>query len=139
MPRDTPEGERLARVVREVRRALVESVANGLNDAVGAPEPVADARGRSAVAEGPRANHDQRRHPIDADALGDPRVARDLAGVGDEDGESVVAPQPLDAGADRRVIDALVADDEEDDRLAVGVCARDRLRKSGPGDELPGR
>ena len=61
-------------------------------------------------------DHDQGRHPVDADALGDRRVAGDLARPGRRRRRRRgSAAEALDAAADEAVVDAAVADEEQDD------------------------
>src|SRR3954447_21387657 len=128
--------EGLLRVVRQVRRPLVERVADRLGDAVDAAEAVADGGlWQAAVGEVARSQHYQRRDPVDVDARGDARVARDVARVGDEQRDLGGARHRLRARLDRVIVDPVPPDHEQDHNLVLVVGLYDRRRQTRAGDE----
>ena len=102
-----------SRVVGE-RPAVIARVDHRLHDALRALEAVVDRGGVVAVVEALRADHDERRDPVEVDALGDRDVAGELVG-GDDEGRDVRSS--LRGGAtrfgDQAVVDAAVADEEQ--------------------------
>ena len=62
-------------------------------------------------------DHDQSRHAVDPDALGDRGIAGDLGRGDNEDRGVAETGQAVGGGLDQAVVDATVANEEQDEGL----------------------
>ena len=117
--------------------ALVAGVDDGLGDALRALEAVEDRGGRDGLLQMLGRDHDEGGNAVDADALGDRRVAGDLGRRDDEDRGVAEAGEAVGGDLDQAVVDAAVADEEQDEGLVRLPGAQDRAgQRPGGGRGL---